>query len=56
MSASDLINLLSNDLCVEHNLIIETIKASSSGIELFRNTLQDEALYDTLLNALNEQF
>ena len=55
-TAEELIQCLSDDLCVEHNLIIEEIKKSSSLKGYFLDVVEDFSEYETLRDVLAEKF
>lgn len=53
---AELIQMLSDDLCVEHNLIIEEIKKSSSLKSYFLDVVEDFSEYQTLRDAFADRF
>ena len=54
--AADVINCLSNDLAIDHHLIIDIIKHDDSLKALFKETVEDFNLYPDLLAECGGQF
>ena len=53
---ADVIQCLSDDLLVEHNLIIDEIKSSEEIRNIFRDVVEDFSEYETLRDVLADRF
>lgn len=53
---ADVIQCLSDDLSVEHNLIIDEIKSSPEMRAIFRDVVEDFSEYETLRDSLADRF